>query len=397
MMTASRFAYRAARADGTLEQGVLTANSRDDAARALTAQGLWAVSLRPARSLVTIGAGVPTADVALGLRVLSTLLDSGLAVSKALSAMSDLAPASWNQALPTMERAVREGEPLGTALERSGLVVPPVVLGIVQAGEAGSGLAAAVRRAAEMMEETAATQSAIKAALVYPAILAVSGTVSIAVLVGVVLPRFSAILADLGQSVPATTRFVLHASTLAKAAALPGVVVALLIMAVCRAWISTSDSAAKWHALLLRIPVLGGIRWSAASGQVCAALSALLESGVPISAALVHAARASGDAEITDRVNAAREAVMAGHRLSVAFTEHDALTPVVCRLSRAGEETGALAIMLAHAGRLEAQRATRKVRTAVQLLEPLLLIGFGAVVALVAAALLQAIYSVRPT
>jgi general secretion pathway protein F len=397
MMTASRFAYQAARADGTLEQGVLTANSRDDAARALSAQGLWTVSLRPARSVATIRAKVPSTDVALGLRVLSTLLDSGLAVSKALSAMFDLAPTSWNEFLPTMERAVREGTPLGTALERSGLAVPPVVLGMVQAGEAGSGLAGAVRRAAEMMEETAATQSAIKAALVYPAILAVSGTVSVAVLVGVVLPRFSAILADLGQSVPTTTRFVLQVASLTRAAALPCVIVAALMVTVWRAWVSTPAGARKWHALLLRIPVLGGIRRSAASGQVCAALSALLESGVPISSALVHAARASGDAEITDRVNAARDAVIAGHRLSASFAEYDALTPVVCRLSRAGEETGALATMLAHAGRLEAQRATRKVRAAVQLLEPSLIIGFGAVVALVAAALLQAIYSVRPT
>jgi len=397
MRTASRFAYRAARADGAIENGVLMADTRDDAARVLSAQGLWTVSLRPARSFTSARTRLPPREMALGLRVLSMLLESGLPVSKALAAMPELAPSAWNQALPTMERSVREGAPLGVALEGSGLAIPSVVLGIVQAGEMGSGLAPAVRRAAEMMEEIASTRSAIRAALVYPAILAVAGTVSVAILVGVVLPRFGAILTDLGQALPPTTRFVLEASSFARAAALPAIIATLIMVGVWRAWVATASGAIRWHALLLRAPVLGSIRRSASSGQACIALSALLESGVPLSTALLHAARASGDAAITARVKAARDSVIGGHRLSAAFADHDALTPVACRLTRAGEETGALAAMLSHAGRLEAERAMGKVRAAVQLLEPALIVVFGAVVALVAAALLQAVYSVRPT
>ncbi|MGH7646492.1 MAG: type II secretion system F family protein, partial [Gemmatimonadaceae bacterium] len=362
MAAASRFAYRAARPDGTLERGVLTADTRDDAARTLASQGLWTVSLGPTQSYAAGRTRLHQTDVALGLRVLSTLLDSGLPVSKALTAMPDLAPDTWSPALPTIARAVREGAPLGVALEQSGLPIPPVVIGMVQAGEAGSGLARAVRRAADMMEESAATRSAIRSALVYPAILGVAGTVSVGVLVGVVLPRFGAILTDLGQTLPPTTRLVLEISSLARAAALPGVIATLIMVAVWRGWVSTARGAVRWHALLLRTPLLGGVRRSAASGQVCVALSALLESGVPLSTALVHAARASGDAAITERLTAAREAVIAGHRLSSAFADQDALTPVVCRLARAGEETGALVTMLAHAGRLEAERATRRVR-----------------------------------
>lgn len=397
MTTVSRFAYRAARADGSLENGVLAADTRDDAARALSAQGLWTVSLRPARSYSSGTTRLRATEMALGLRVLSTLLDSGLPVSKALAAMPELVPSGWSRSLPAMQRAVREGAPLGVALERSGLSVPSVVLGVVEAGEAGSGLARAVGRAAEMLEETAATQSAIRAALVYPAILAVAGTTSVAILVGVVLPRFGAILADLGQALPPTTRFVLNASSVARAALLPALAASLILVAVWRAWVASPHGAVSWHASLLRTPVLGGVRRSASSGQVCTALAALLESGVPLSVALAHVARASGDAAIAARVHAVRASVIAGHRLSAAFAEHEALTAVACRLVRAGEETGALADMLAHAGRLEAERATRTVRGAVQLLEPFLIVVFGAVVALVAAALLQAIYSVRPT
>jgi general secretion pathway protein F len=143
--------------------------------------------------------------------------------------------------------------------------------------------------------------------------------------------------------------------------------------------------------------VIGKIRRSAATARVCAALSALLQSGVALSSALTHAAHAAGDAAIQDRVLAARTSVIAGVRPSAAFLTENALTPTASRLVRAGEETGALVPMLAHAARLENERATDRVRSAVRLLEPTLILAFGGLVALVAAALLQAIYSVRPT
>ena len=396
-MTATRFAYRAARADGAFEHGVLAAESRDAALRALTAQGLWAVDLTPARSANDLRTRLSPVDLALGLRVLSTLLESGLPVSKALAAMPELAPDAWQPALPGLARSVREGASLGAALERSGLAIPAVVLGIVRAGEAGSGLARAVRRAADLMDESAATRTAVRAALIYPCILAVAGTVSVGILVGVVLPRFGAILADLGQSLPPTTRFVLQASALARVAALPAGIATLIILVAWRAWISTADGAVRWANILLGAPVIGRIRRSAGTARVCAALSALLESGVALSSALTHAARAAGDAAIQHRVLAARTSVIAGARPSAAFLTEDALTPIASRLVRAGEETGALVPMLAHAARLENERATDRVRSAVRLLEPMLILAFGGLVALVAAALLQAIYSVRPT
>jgi len=396
-MTATRFAYRAARADGAFEHGVLAAESRDAALRALTAQGLWAVDLTAARSGNDLRTRLSPADLALGLRVLSTLLESGLPVSKALAAMPELAPDAWQPALPGLARSVREGSSLGAALERSGLAIPAVVLGIVRAGEAGSGLARAVRRAADLMDESAANRAAVRAALVYPCILAVAGTVSVGILVGVVLPRFGAILADLGQSLPPTTRFVLQASAVARVAALPAGIATLIILVAWRAWISTADGAVRWANILLGAPVIGRIRRSAGTARVCAALSALLESGVALSSALTHAARAAGDAAIQHRVLAARTSVIAGARPSAAFLTEDALTPIASRLVRAGEETGALVPMLAHAARLENERATDRVRSAVRLLEPTLILAFGGLVALVAAALLQAIYSVRPT
>jgi general secretion pathway protein F len=400
ILNGQAFHYRAAHADGRIEKGVVEAASQEAAVRVLSERGLWALEVRARRvRLVVPGTGkraMPVAALALGLRILADFLEAGLPLARALATLEELAPAAWREALPAVREAVRQGKSLAAALGSSPAVIPPLVLGVVQAGEAGSELAAAVRRAADITEEAEATRAAIRGALAYPLILASAGTVSIGVLVGVVLPRFATILAELGQAVPPTTRFVLHIAELARAVWAPSFVILVIAAFAWRAWTSTDVGRREWHAFLLQLPAFGTTRRSAATARGTSALAALLASGVPISAALSHAARAMGDAALAARLLSARDGVLRGDRLSRALEENRAVTVTAIRLVRAGEESGRLAPMLAHAGRIEREEALRRTRGAVRLLEPGLIVAFGGIVALVAAALLQALYSVRP-
>jgi type II secretory pathway component PulF len=126
-------------------------------------------------------------------------------------------------------------------------------------------------------------------------------------------------------------------------------------------------------------------------------LSALLKSGVPIASAIALAGRASGNAAVEHRVLRARERVNGGASLADALSAENAVTVAAARLTKAGEEAGNTPAMLAHAGSLERDRAERIVRTCVRLLEPVLLLLFAGVVGVIAAALLQAVYSIRPS
>jgi general secretion pathway protein F len=274
--------------------------------------------------------------------------------------------------------------------------IPSLVIGIIQAGEAGSGLAVAVRRSADLMEESAATRAALRNALAYPVVLASAGAGSIALLVGVVLPKFARILADLGQALPPTTRLVLGAAAFVRAAAIPAAVGVALLWVAWYRWTSTPDGRRAWDAFLLGLPALGNIRRAAATSRTMAALAALLDGGVPVAAAMHHAAGAAGDAAIRSRILAARESVVHGGRVSRSLAEHDAATPTATRLAGAGEESGRLAAMLAHAAKIERERSTQAVNNLVRLIEPTMIMIFGGIIALVAASLLQAIYSVRP-
>ena len=391
------FRYRAARPDGEIQNGRIDATDMVAARRNLIDQGLFPLVLEFAGASATHRTAMPVRDLALGLRVLGDLLDAGLPVSRALRAFEDLAPPSWRVAIPHLQQRVREGASLATALSSSPIAIPPVVIGIAQAGEAGGAAGPAVRRAADLMETSAATRAALQAALTYPAILAAAGIASIGVLVGVVLPRFADILADLNQQLPTATRIVLASSQIARALAVPAGALTLVGVLIWRAWVTTDKGRLLWHELLRRMPLIGSARRSAATARAALSLSALLESGIPVIDALRLAARSAGDAAMERRLAKASVDIAAGRSLSAAFLASDALTPTAVQLLRAGEETGRVSGLLSHAAKLEQERSERITKTAVRALEPALIFAFAAIVALVAAALLQAVYSVRPT
>ncbi|HEX9485260.1 MAG TPA: type II secretion system F family protein [Gemmatimonadaceae bacterium] len=377
--------------------GVLLATSELQARTDVEERGFLVLTVQhrgPARSRRE---RLSSRDLSIGLRILADLLAAGMPMSRVLAAFRDLAPAGWRPALPHLEQAVREGRTLARALADAPIEIPPLVIGIAEAGEAGTGVSDAIRRAAELTETSEALRGAVRAALAYPIVLATAGSASIGVLVGVVIPRFAAILADLGQVLPPSTRFVMHASTVLRAAFLPALVVCAVAIALHNAWISRPTGRMQWHSFLLRMPGLGSVRRSAATARVTSSLATLLDSGVPVRRAIVLSARAAGDAAIAHRLSAAGERIAAGQGIAISFGETDALTPLALRLIRAGEESGRISSMMAHAAKLEQEHADRTMRTAVRLLEPLLIVSFAAIVALVAASLLQAVYSVRPT
>lgn len=390
------FSYRAARYDGEIAAGTLDAATADEARHELSCRGLFIIDVRQRGHDRQNREGMSAADLALGLRALANLLDAGLPMTRALDVLEELAPKAWRDALPAIGRRIREGASLAAALESAPVTVSPLVIGIVRAGEAGSGIASAVRHAADLTEASATTRAAIRAALMYPLTLVIAGIASIGVLVGIVLPRFAAILSDFGQRLPPATRFVLDTSVLARRLYVPGTIAIIGGFAAWRAWATSASGRRRCHEFLHVVPVLGSIRRSSASARAAFSLSALIASGVPLAPALIYAAHATGDAAVEQRLLVARDSVLTGSALAQALDNAHALTDTVVRLVRAGEETGRLAEMLSHAAKLEQNAADQLVHTAVRVLEPALILMFAGVVGLVAAALLQAIYSVRP-
>ena len=147
---------------------------------------------------------------------------------------------------------------------------------------------------------------------------------------------------------------------------------------------------------LLTAPLVGPVRLALATARVARALGGMLAAGMPLLPSLDAAAEAAGDGAAAARLTRARERVASGAPLTVSLGREAALVPSAMQLLQVGESSGRLADMARRAGDIAAQEAERGLKTLVTLVEPALIVAFGGLVAFVAAALLQAVYSIRP-
>jgi len=387
------FRYRAARTDGERVSGVVRAASASAALRLVASRGLLTLTLDEYSAPGSRGVDAGTLGPILS--GLAALVDAGLPVDRALGAVEETAPDRLRPLLARSGERIREGASLSAALSASGLGLP-TVLGHVRAGERAGTLAAALTCAATELERAAETKARVRAALTYPMFLAVAGTVSVFVIVTFVVPKFAQLLGEQGRTLPAVTRALLLASALTRSLVFPLLFLGFLPLVALVRWLRTPRGRLPFHQFLLEVPFVGKERHRFATARATGALAGLLEGGVPVLEALKLAADSAGDAEVGARLIAARLDVERGDRLSTALRTHAAFTALALRLVAFGERAGRLPHFLAQASRLEESAAQRALQRAVTLLEPTIILAFGAAVAFVALALLQAVYSVRP-
>jgi len=384
------FRYEAARSDGGLVRGLLDAPSEPAAAAVLSARGLYPILVESSPVSVRRPSRRTQATV---FESLAAFVEAGVPLEKALHATERVVSGRLRDALARVAQRVREGSSLGAALGAEG-TFSAVTVGLVRAGERGVGLGAALAQAATQLEREAETEGRIRTALTYPTLLAVVGSGAIALIVLFVIPRFAALLADLGQALPAATRVLLALSAGTRSYGLVfGAAGVALVVIAARA---INEHRVAWHGWLLRLPIIGSLRLALASARASRTLGALLGAGTPALAALEIAREAAGDAAVATRIAAARGRVAEGQGLTAALEATGALSSNAIQLAAIGEGSGRLPALLAKAADLDDREAERRLKTLVSLLEPGLILVFAGLVAFVAAALLQAVYALRP-
>lgn len=388
------FRYRAARDDGERVAGALEAPSGAAAVALLNDRGLLPLEVSEDQARASVRSR-RAAELAALFSGLAALLEAGLPVDRALGAAIDSALPATQRLLRTALNTVRQGSSLSAALDAAG-GVPASIVGMLRAGEAHGRLAAAAGRAAVELERQAELHARLRAAMTYPAFLLATGGASVAVIVGVVVPRFATLLGDLGRALPPSTRLLIAISALLRSHGALLLTIAILVAAIGTVLLRDESTRARVDRMLLELPVIGAIRARLATARTCRSLSAMLSSGVPVLAALTLVQEGAADCEITRRLGLVRQDVSEGSRLDAALRRHAAITPTASRLARFGDESGRVADFLGQAARLEEAAAHRSLGVLISIAEPTVIVSFGALVAFVAAALLQAVYSVRP-
>lgn len=335
-------------------------------------------------------------QLALVFRSLASMREAGIPLERAVRCTLPLSSGCLKEALEHALSQLTAGRTLVDSLNDADEVLPTLVAGMLRAGERSGQLTEALARVAEQLEHEAEFQARIRQALAYPMLLAMAGLTSISVITVVVVPRFSALLAEFGQQLPPLTRALLNLSGFVQHRwpILTGLTVAGSLV-LWQRW-QGGESRRAIQSALLSFPFIGPLRHAMVSARVLRAFSSALLAGIPLLPAIRAAGEAAGDNEVMARLDQSAAMMAEGQPASNALASTRALTGLATELLAVGEGTGQLGQMALRAAVLLSADSERRLQTLIRVLEPGLVVLFGGLTAFVAGALLQAVYSIRP-
>lgn len=389
---------------GTAEGRVLRQVRRADDERALRAElareGLELLGLERRRAAAPRAwrrseRRVPLAVLVVFSQELAALLRAGLPLLQSLGMLvARQRHPQFRRQLEQVAERVRGGSELSAAFAELGDALPSLYAAALAAGERTGDLEGVLGRVVRYFRLVLDARRKVYTALVYPAVLLGLSLVLLSIMGLYVVPSFRKFYEamDLAE-LPWLTRVTLGAAT-ALRDRLPLVAAAALVAApFVGRWRRTprgEQLVARWR---LALPLLGPIFHRFAISEYCRSLSTLLAGGLPLVAALEIATRAVGNARVRARLAPAIDRVREGQALHRALEASGEVPPVVLDMVEVGESTGALDQMLANVSEFLDEEIETRMQRLLSLLEPLLLVVVGGLVAILLISVYLPIFS----
>jgi type II secretory pathway component PulF len=341
--------------------------------------------------------GVSKREIDAFTRQLANLLAAGVPMSRALGILSREASRSAPKKLwALVHDHVAGGLALADALSLHPQAFSPIYVAMVRAGETGGFLDVVLEQIATFRAREADLKGRVKAALVYPIILAVLATGILVFLLTFFIPRFSQMFAEFGGSLPALTRYIVAASAFLVRYWLVLVLGVVLLVFAIQRMLSNEQGRRTMATLVLRLPLFGTGMARFALVRFCRMLGTLVGAGVPLIASLRVAKEAIGNQVLADTVSSAIENVQKGHPLARSLESSPLLfPPAVIEMISVAEESGRLDQELTRLATAYEQELDRHLKMMVTLIEPALLFLMAAVVGGVVIGMLLPIFSLQ--
>jgi general secretion pathway protein F len=395
------FHYKAVAPDGRPRMGTLTAATERLVIAELRKQGLTPVyvGLQASRGLEFHLPGfsrVRRSDILFFTQELATLLESGVPLDRSLTIASELTERQQFRAVVLdVLRLIKGGKSFAEALAAYPDHFGDLYINMVRAGEASGNLALIFKRLAEFERTRDDLRNYIISSLIYPALLALVGLGSIAVLLNYVVPRFATVFQDSRIRVPAPTLVLLEVSRYVQAygwMVLAGFVAAGLLL---YAYARTPQGRLWWDTLRLKTPLLGDALRKAETARFARAMSTLVANSVPLVQSLSIAGATLANRRIAGSLGAVSQGVKRGEGLAAPLRRCGEFPPLAGHLLAVGEETGKLDEMFARMADIYENDTRVAIRRFTSLFEPVVILLMGIIVGAMILSMLLAITSIN--
>jgi general secretion pathway protein F len=335
-------------------------------------------------------------ELAVFTQELSSLLHAGLPLDRALQVMIEVADDKhMRNLIGSIQEAVRGGAAFSDALETHKGIFSRFYVNMVRASEAGGTLDLGLARLVEYLERARALKESVLSALIYPTILVTVSGVSLLIILAYVVPQFTELFAEAGRALPLSTQVVVNTAALLRDYWWL-LVLAVMTLALYVRWqLATPWGRYRWDRLLLRLPMVGELIKRMDMARFSRSLGTLLASGIPLLAGLSIVKDILSNRVLSDTLDVAADTLKAGRSLAEQLMSTGLFPALGLQMIKVGEETGRLDEMLLRVADIYDREVTTAIQRMLALLEPILIVGLGLLIAGIIMSILVAIVSVN--
>jgi general secretion pathway protein F len=396
------FHFRAVAPDGKMRTGSISADSEKRVAAELRKQGLVPVyvGLAPQSSalnwkLPEFGGGKRKA-VLYFTQEIATLLNAGIPLDRALSITGEI---GGNPEFQTVNadilRILKGGKTLADSLAAHPDYFSNLYINMVRAGEASGQLHVMFDRLAEFERTREELRGYVISSMVYPALLALVGLVSIIVLLYFVVPRFAQVFEESRLKLPPTTWAMLEVSKFVRAYG-PFMLAALALASVVfNSYVRTPDGRLWWDGYKLRIPVLGDALRKMETARFARAMGTLVGNAVPLVQSIGISSGIMTNKVMANSLEGVTQGVKRGEGIAGPIKRTGQFPPLAGHLLTVGEETGHLDAMFLRMAGIYDEETKSAIKRFTSLFEPLVILVMGVVVGVLIISMLMAITSIN--
>jgi type IV pilus assembly protein PilC len=382
------FVARLGTPDGSILERSFTSESEKALRTELSGQYL-VLGVRKKQTVASLLPGmggrrdIKTKEFLLFNQELASLLKAGLPIVASLDILTERRKNQvFKQALLDIRDQVRGGMSLSEAFASQGELFPRIYCSTLASGERSGEIALVLTRYIAYQKTLMSTRRKVMGALIYPAFLFVVSIGVIAILVTFVVPKFTDFYKDMGADLPLITRLLIGLST-TMTTYFP-VVLAVVVggLIAWRAWARTEAGRYSIDRMKIRMPVFGPLLQGFAASRFVRTLGTLISGGIPVVAAMGISARAVGNLVFERALLEVERKVREGGGLWQGLEETGLFSDIAIEMTKVGESTGALAEMLVNISDFYDEEIDNRLATMMALMEPVMLIGMGIIVAL---------------
>jgi len=394
------FTYRARDVAGELKSGEISALSQVEASRQLRKEGLLPIQME--EKVEHAGAAVwknlsrqriRRSEVAYVLNQLAVLIDSGVPLSTALDSMARQSTnLRLREILQGLQAKVESGDPLSGALAAYPRIFDPVIVNLVRAGEASGTLAKMLERIADQARKDIESRSQVLSALTYPlAMLTMCLGLCIFLLV-YVFPKIAPMFVSRGLQLPTPTRILMMISDALRYQGHWIALVVILMVAASIRLIKFPAVRKFIDGLILHLPILGKVISKVTLCRILRTLAATLNAGVPMIESIRLCSSVAKNAHYEEIWQRAAERVSTGQQVHTALENSPLIPGSLLQMIASGEQTGKLGHVLNRVSDYYDREVAMAFKTAMGLMEPILITFMGSIIGFIALAMMLPIF-----